>query len=72
MTEERPATPAKAVKAEKEAPPEEILSPDVALGNVAEDNLVTVRTTMRPDQTLLVSEAEANDLERQGLLAKED
>ena len=73
MTEEKPAKATTAAKAEqKEAPPEALVSPDVELGNVAEAGLVEVRTTMRPDQPLLVSEAEANDLDSQGLLAKEE
>ena len=72
MTEEKPAKATTAAKAEKEAPPETLMSPDVELGNVAESGLVEVRTTMRPDQPLLVSEAEANDLDSQGLLAKEE
>lgn len=50
------------------AKPDPITTPDVALGNVAEKDLVTVRTTMRPDQDLKVSQAEAQDLEAQGLL----
>lgn len=65
MTDEKPAKPAK-----KATEPEAIVSPDVALGNVAEDRLVTVRTTMRPDQDLRVSRAEARDLEAQGLLSE--
>lgn len=32
----------------------------------------TVRTTMRPDQTIEVDDAEYLDLQRQGLLVEED
>lgn len=51
--------------------PEPITTPDVELGNVAEKDLVTVRVSMRPDQDLKVSRAEAQDLEAQGLLVKD-
>jgi hypothetical protein len=65
VTDEKLAKPAK-----KATEPEALVSPDVALGNVAEDRLVTVRTTMRPDQDLRVSRAEARDLEAQGLIPR--
>jgi hypothetical protein len=51
--------------------PEPITTAEVGLGNVAEKDLVTVRTTMRPDQDLRVTQAEATDLEAQGLLVKD-
>ncbi len=71
MTEDKPAKATTAAKAEqKEAPPEAIVSPDVELGNAREENLVEVRTTMRPDQPLLVTRAEARDLESQGLIPR--
>lgn len=50
--------------------PDPVTTPDLELGNVAEKDLVTVRTTMKPDQDLRVSPAEAKDLEAQGLLVK--
>lgn len=50
--------------------PEPITTPDVELGNVAKKDLVTVRTTMRPDQDMHVSVAEATDLAAQGLLVQ--
>ncbi len=52
--------------------PEPIITPELALGIVAEADLVTVRTTMKPDQDLRVSRAEAQTLEAQGLLAKKE
>lgn len=55
---------------ERKNAPEPVVTPDVALGNVAEESLVEVRTTMRPDQPMRVSRAEAEDLEAQGLLVK--
>lgn len=51
--------------------PDPIVTPEVALGNVREEDLVTVRTTMHPRQDLKVSRAEAQDLEAQGLLVQE-
>lgn len=59
-----------APKAEPAEAPEPLVSPHVAAGLVAEEDLVEVRTTMKPDQVLRVSEAERLDLESQGLLVK--
>ena len=76
MTEDQGATRATrrtAAKAEPaDTPPEPLVSPHVAAGLVAEEDLVEVRTTMKPDQPLRVSAAEALDLESQGLLVKEE
>lgn len=51
--------------------PDPITTADVALGNVAEGDLVSVRTTMRPDVELRVTTAEAQDLDAQGLLVQD-
>jgi hypothetical protein len=59
-----------APKAEPADVPETLVSPHVAAGLVAEEDLVEVRTTMKPDQPMKVSAAEALDLESQGLLVK--
>lgn len=75
MTEDHGATRATkrtAPKAEPAEAPEPLVSPHVAAGLVAEEDLVEVRTTMKPDQPLRVSAAEALDLESQGLLVKEE
>lgn len=72
MTEGKPAKATPAAKARDEEKRDFVTTPDLALGNVAEDQLVTVRTTMRPDLDLRVTEAEARDLEAQGLLMEEE
>ena len=53
-----------------ERKPEPVTSPAVAAGDVTEDGLITVRTSMKPDQDLRVTPAEHQDLEAQGLLVK--
>jgi hypothetical protein len=53
-----------------ERKPEPVTSPAVEAGDVAEDGLITVRTSQRPDQDLRVTPAEHLDLEAQGLLIK--
>jgi len=60
-----------AAKAEEE-PREPIVTRALDRGDVREGDLVEVRTTMRPDQPMKVSQAEALDLEAQGLLVKEE
>jgi hypothetical protein len=56
-------------RAERVAP---LVTSDVALGNVREEDLVEVRVRMRPDQPMHVSMAEAQDLFAQGLLVKKE
>lgn len=50
--------------------PDPVTTPAVAAGDVAEDGLITVRTSQRPDQDLRVTPAEHQDLEAQGLLIR--
>lgn len=73
MTDDQAPTRARVTKKEPAAEaPETLVSPHVEAGLVAEEDLVEVRTTMRPDQPMKVSRAEALDLESQGLLVKEE
>ena len=70
MTEDQSAT--RTTKKAAPKAPDPVVTPHVAAGLVAEGDLVEVYTTMRPDQPMLVSRAEALDLFNQGLLVKEE